>query len=216
MPEIKELIIIGAGFHSLSVIDLIVELNVRGLLNYKVLVYLDDNPQLLGKTYGSHPVLGPIEHAQRHPNAHFINGIYGINNLAQVESIIRRTGVPRERWPTIVHPTAWVSPHAQLGCGVFIYPMAYVYHSAVVNDFVLIKPRGTVGVAAVVGWGGVIGTNAILAGGVHVDRCVYVGQGSCIREKKRIGANSVVGMGSVVVRNVDEKTVVCGNPARPR
>jgi acetyltransferase-like isoleucine patch superfamily enzyme len=53
-----------------------------------------------------------------------------------------------------------------------------------------------------------------LAGHVHVERECYLGQGYNIRQFLRIGARSLVGMGSVVTRDVTPTSVVVGKPAR--
>ena len=210
----KELIIIGAGFHSLSLAELINEMNSHGISEYRILGFLDDDTRLHGTVAANYPVLGSIEEARNYPDAHFVNGIYSVKNLRMLELTLQRTGAGPERWPTVVHPSAKVSPSATLGVGVFIYPMSYVYPSAHIDDFVLIKPRGTIGVKSSIGKGSVIGTNSILAGNVRVGRYVYIGQGSSVRERLQIGDHSIVGMGSVVVGNVESGAVVYGNPAR--
>jgi acetyltransferase-like isoleucine patch superfamily enzyme len=53
-----------------------------------------------------------------------------------------------------------------------------------------------------------------LAGCVHVETLCYLGQGCNIKQYLRIGRNSLVGMGSVVTRDVAPDSVVVGCPAR--
>jgi len=52
--------------------------------------------------------------------------------------------------------------------------------------------------------------------GVHVETGAIICAGAVLRAGIRIGERSVVGMGSVVTRDVPPKTVVFGNPARVR
>ncbi|MDA9586551.1 hypothetical protein N9R97_05690 [Amylibacter sp.] len=65
-----------------------------------------------------------------------------------------------------------------------------------------------------------IGKNCILtactelSGGVFLGENVWVGPNSSIKEKVLIGMNSLIGIGSVVRKNVDENSVVSGSPAR--
>ena len=65
-----------------------------------------------------------------------------------------------------------------------------------------------------------IGDNAILtacselSGGVTLEANVWIGPNSLIMEKVSIGANSMVGIGSVVIKNVDKGTIVAGSPAK--
>jgi UDP-3-O-[3-hydroxymyristoyl] glucosamine N-acyltransferase len=55
---------------------------------------------------------------------------------------------------------------------------------------------------------------AELSGGVIVGENSWVAPNSCTHQKITIGDNSLVGLGSVVTKNVPAKTVVAGNPAK--
>lgn len=65
-----------------------------------------------------------------------------------------------------------------------------------------------------------IGKNAVviacaeLSGSVVVNENAWVGPNSAVREKLTVGASSMVGIGAVVVKDVPEKHVVFGNPAK--
>ena len=53
-----------------------------------------------------------------------------------------------------------------------------------------------------------------LAGIVHVESGVYLGQSCTVRQCLRIGRNALIGMGAVVVKDVEAGSVMVGNPAR--
>lgn len=54
----------------------------------------------------------------------------------------------------------------------------------------------------------------MLSGGVKVGEGVHVGASSVVAHGIKIGSNSIIGMGAVVLRDVPERTIVVGNPAR--
>ncbi|MBS7620411.1 N-acetyltransferase, partial [Candidatus Bathyarchaeota archaeon] len=49
--------------------------------------------------------------------------------------------------------------------------------------------------------------------GVHVESGAIVCAGAVLKAGIRIGARSVIGMGAVVTKDVQQETVVFGNPA---
>ena len=66
-----------------------------------------------------------------------------------------------------------------------------------------------------------IGRNAVVvacaevSGSCAVGENTWVGPNACIRDQRSVGANSLIGMGAVVAKNVPENEVWAGNPARP-
>lgn len=57
--------------------------------------------------------------------------------------------------------------------------------------------------------------NAMVAGSVKVGKNVWIAPSSSILNQKRIEDDAVIGMGAVVIKDVEEKQIVIGNPARP-
>lgn len=55
---------------------------------------------------------------------------------------------------------------------------------------------------------------AVVMGSVHVGQDSWVAT-SMIRDQRKVGAGSVIGMGAVVVKDVADGTTVAGNPAKP-
>lgn len=55
---------------------------------------------------------------------------------------------------------------------------------------------------------------AEVSGSCVVGENTWVGPNACIRDQRSVGSNTMIGMGSVVVKNVDDDEVWAGNPAR--
>tara|TARA_A200000113_G_scaffold30426_1_gene25396 strand:+ start:1020 stop:1229 length:210 start_codon:yes stop_codon:yes gene_type:complete len=55
---------------------------------------------------------------------------------------------------------------------------------------------------------------AELSGGVTLGDNVWIGPNSCTTEKVSVGNGALVGIGSVVIKDVEEETVVAGSPAK--
>lgn len=66
-----------------------------------------------------------------------------------------------------------------------------------------------------IGENSLIIAKAMIAGSVKIGKNVWVAPNVSIRQKLEIGDGSTIGMGSVVVKNVEPNTTVAGVPARP-
>jgi UDP-3-O-[3-hydroxymyristoyl] glucosamine N-acyltransferase len=65
-----------------------------------------------------------------------------------------------------------------------------------------------------------IGRNCLVIAGAELSGSVIVGDGAwiapnaCVREHLTVGEGAVIGLGAVVVKDVEANTTVAGNPAR--
>lgn len=77
---------------------------------------------------------------------------------------------------------------------------------------VVINPTAVIGNNCNISQFCTIGSNRGLAAKIGDD--VYIGPAVCIVESVDIGSHSVIGAGSVVTRNIEDRSVVAGAPAK--
>ncbi|MDQ9170123.1 acetyltransferase [Oxalobacteraceae bacterium R-40] len=114
---------------------------------------------------------------------------------------------------TIVHPHAWISPHAKLGAGTIIVAGAIVNIDAYIGEACIINTGATIDHDCVLGNAIHVSPGANLSGNVAIKDGSWIGAGSCIRQGIVIGADVTVGCGSVVVKPVENGKTVAGCPA---
>lgn len=117
--------------------------------------------------------------------------------------------------PTVIHPSAFVSPSSQLGEGVVVMAGAVVGTAAAVGPLAIINTGACIDHDNILGIAAHVAPGCALAGNVIVGDRALVGVGSAIRPGIQIGADAVVGAGSAVVKDVAPGDVVGGSPARP-
>jgi sugar O-acyltransferase (sialic acid O-acetyltransferase NeuD family) len=206
------LIILGVSGNAYDVLDIVDAINAS-CSTWRPAGFLDDVCPP-GSEHIGLPILGKLADAAQFEDYWFINAIGSDSSYRLRPSVIAATGLPVERFATLVHPMASVSSRAKLGRGV------YVNHGASVAGAVVIGDHATLGSGCIVGHDTVVGEYAILAPGavisgfVRLESNCYIGAAVMVRQKVRIGAGALVGIGAVVIRDVENGATVAGNPAR--
>jgi len=214
MESPKRVVILGSSGTSYDILDTLRAVNEAGGREvFRCIGLLDDNPSLKGTTRNGVEILGPMSLAKT-LDCFVINGVGSSRSFVHKEEITSRTGCPPERFVTVVHPTASVSPTAVLGLGTVVMQNAVICSNAQVGSHIVVLPCAVISHDDVIGDYTCIATGVCISGGVHVGKSCYLGCNSAIIENVQVGKNCLVGMGSVVTRDVAENSVVVGNPAR--
>lgn len=207
-----DVVVLGGGGHGLVLLDALSLCHPDWRL-----AVLDPDPGLHGKRLLGFPVLGDdaalAELVRASPALRFVVGIGAISatpHRARLFALACSHGLTPI---TVLHPTAFVSPHATVEQGAQIMAGAVVSTQARVGANAIINTRAVVEHDGVVGRHAHVATGACLAGGVQVGEGALIGAGATVRQYLRVGARAVVGAGAVVVKPVPDDVTVVGVPA---
>jgi sugar O-acyltransferase (sialic acid O-acetyltransferase NeuD family) len=215
MTAPRPLVVLGTGGNCVDLLDIVADVNRTGRQPpFRCIGFLDDERSRQGTTVAGLPVLGPLSSAGDHGDALFVNGIGSPRTVRRKQAILAGTGLDDERFVTLVHPLAFVSPRAELGRGTVLFPHVAIHSGASVGRHVIVLSGAVVNHDAVVGDYTCVTSGVRISGGVRLGRSCYLGTNSALRELVSIGDGAVVGMGAVVTADVAADTVVAGNPAR--
>lgn len=115
---------------------------------------------------------------------------------------------------TLIHPAALVSPKAVIGEGVIVQDYVDIVAEAHIRDNVCINGHTIIGHNADIGENSQICSHVIVAGGVRIGECAFVGAASAVRDEVTVGANVIISMGAMVMKDIRDHKIVMGNPAR--
>lgn len=205
-PATGRLAILGAGGHGRSVAD------VAEACGWRVSLYDDAWPAL--QASGPWRVVGNNERLDR-DRAAFDGVAVAFGDCARRLQAHRRLQAQGVALPTLVHPTAWVSPHATLGPGCIVMAGAAVNVGTSLGEACLINTGATVDHDCHLAAGVHVSPGAHLAGGVQVDEMAWVGMAAALKEGVRVRRAATVGAGAVVLGDVEAGACVVGCPARP-
>ena len=202
----ENLILIGAGGHARSCIDVIEQegkFKITGIVGleselglqvngYEVIATDKDLSTLIGKAQFALIALGQISS----PDARV--------NLYQRAS---KTGF---ELASVLSPSAYVSPSAQIGKGTVIMHGAIINAGVKVGSNCIINSRALLEHDTQVLDNCHISTGTILNGGVIVEEGCFIGSGTIVKEGVSIGERSVVGMGSQLRTNLSANSRFLG------
>ncbi len=204
-----DVIIWGASGHAKVVADILRK------TGYAIAGFIDElHPERRGESFFGSTVLGGREQAEALLACGVRRAIVGFgDNERRLETGLWLQSRGFE-WVTAIHPTAIIAEGVPIGTGTVICAAATICAGASIGIGAIINTQADVDHDCVVEDGAHLSAGVILAGGSSVARCAFLGIGSMVIEKRRVGANSLVGAGAVVLKDVPEGVIVVGVPAR--
>lgn len=197
----KELIVLGAGGHGGVVAE------IAQLQGYRVVGFLDDGVAAGTIVLGA-PVLGPIPQWREYPRCLYAMGM-GDNALR------KRFGEGcAVAFPTLIHPSAVVSPSAALGAGTVVMAGAVVNPGSKIGVQGIVNTHASIDHDCLLGDYCHVSPGAALGGAVTLGDMVHVGIGAAVKNNISICGGAVIGAGAAVVKDITEPGVYVGVPAR--
>ena len=211
----KKLIIIG-GYGNGTVVQSTVEDINEVKQEWEILGFLNDNEK---EPINGYPILGPIDKSTiskyiKNNDIFFFYSLISVKLNHKFLYKLHDLGIPKNRFATIIHPTAVVSKSAKIGYGVCIQPFVSVGPNSTIGNFIQIFAQSLVGHGATLDDYSYVANNACIGADVHLKEGAYLGTNATTLEHITLGKWSITGIGAVVLKNVEDYAKVVGSPAR--
>jgi sugar O-acyltransferase (sialic acid O-acetyltransferase NeuD family) len=200
-------LIVGAGAQGRVVLDI---LTARAC--YESIAFVDDRPELHGSRVNGALVLFGFEESLR--RARDAEMIVALGNPDLRLRLARRISDHAITLLNAVHPSAVVSSTATLGKGIMVGATAVVNSNAVIGDNVIINTGAVVEHDCVISEGSAVGPGAHLGGRVTLGSCSFIATGAIVISRVAVGPRTIVGAGAVVTKDLPERVMALGIPAR--
>ena len=115
---------------------------------------------------------------------------------------------------SLIDPSVAAPRGTLLSRGIYVNAGCSLGACSEFGEFVFINRGAAIGHHARFGPFVSIGPGAVIGGQVAIGKGSLVGAGAVVLPKITVGENAVIGAGAVVVRDVPDRCLVLGNPAR--
>lgn len=192
--------IIGASGHGKVVAD-IAEKN-----GYDEIVFYDDD---LSKTQcGKWPVVGVTQKTAVREKNIFI----AVGNASIRQRLMER--FESRHFPVLIHPHAVIARDAEIGKGSVIMAGAVINPGTKIGRGVIVNTCSSVDHDCVVGDYVHIAVGAHLCGTVSIGNKTWIGAGATVINNVSIYDDCMIGAGAVVIKDIKEKGIYMGIPAK--
>lgn len=209
----KDIAILGIGGFAREVATIIKAINsIKPTWN---LLGFVDNSVRKGTIINGYPVIGNDEQLLSDNRELALVLSFGSPELKKrLHLFFKNTNI---YFPPLIHPSTIVGDidFIRIGSGSIICAGCILTTNIVLDDFVTLNLKCTVGHDTVIGKYSSFMPSVNISGDVFIGECVYVGTGAKLINRIKIGDNSIIGAGAVVTKNLPENCTAVGVPARP-
>lgn len=204
---LKKLIIVGAGGFAREVAWLVEEIN-QSKPSWDLLGFFDENENDCSQMNG-YTIIKKSEF-DKHLDAFIVIAIGDPETRKKVA--MRYVG--KYRFATLIHPSISIHKTSCVGPGSIVCKDTIITTNVNIGNHVIVNLDCTIGHDATLKDYVTIFPSVNVSGYVLIDECSSVGTGSQIIQQLKIGANTTIGAGSVVVKDIPSMVVAVGVPAR--
>ena len=183
--------------------------------NYRVIGFIDDASEKIGTNINNLPVLGNREYLFSLGSKENIAIFVPIGNNTIREKLILDLVNAGFSCPSFVHKETIIHSTVNIGNFTYVLPGTNIMPLTRINDFTMISMGVNIAHHTIIDRGVFISQGVNVGASINIGEKAFIGIGSTIMTGiRRIGGNTIVGAGAVVIKDIPDNAVVVGNPGR--
>ncbi len=208
-----DLVIVGAGGFGREVLDVINAVNLKSE-SWNFLGFVADSRPSLELLDALHARwLGSVDEVLQ--SIEPVSYVVGIGSPIDRRRVAKKFNAAGWQAATLIHPNATIGADVEISVGSVICSHVSITTHVRLGSHVHVNLNSTVGHDCIIGDFVTINPLVAVSGDVELGSGVTMGTHSSILQGRRVGADSIVGAGAVVVNDVPTNTTVVGVPAKP-
>jgi sugar O-acyltransferase (sialic acid O-acetyltransferase NeuD family) len=183
--------------------------------DYEITAYYDDDSSLHGQIIDGVKIKGSIKDAIEKENNADTSVFVPIGNNPVRIKILKEFVLNGFNTPSFIHENTIIHSSVKIGKAVYILPGTCIMPLSVIGDYTMISMGVNIAHHNIIGEGCFFSQGTNIGASINIKDQAYVGiSATLMTGVKSIGADCLIGAGAVVIRDVPDKAVVAGVPAK--
>lgn len=202
----------GVGMSIASIVELDDDAVMMGFIN--------DNAQageMIGQ-FKKYPVLGDtsiVKELLADDEVFFTFAYTAMKHAEHLYKKIQQINIPKDRLYSAIHPKAIIPEgFCKIGRGVVLYANAQVGPDAIMDDYSMLFANTYLGHNSYLGPCAHLAAGSTVGAHVKIGKFTHIGLNALVKEHVTVGDYALIGAGAVVLKDVSDRSIVIGNPAR--
>lgn len=208
----KDLYIIGAGGFGREVLWLVKRINAMNP-TWNIKGFIDDDTKMSGKQCNEYSICGGCDYLKSIKKDIWV--VYAVGSSRIKMALDRKfSEIKNIHFATLIDPSVIMSDRVCIGEGTIICAGTILTTDIELGRHVTLNLDCTIGHDVKISDYTTVYPSVNISGNVSIDCAVELGTGSHIIQGKHIGEQSIIGAGTVIIRDIPPRCTAVGNPAR--
>ena len=213
----KKIIIIGGKGTPVVIAEQILDAIEKYNAKYELLGFAFDD-ESFGREINGLPILEKTykvyDKYKQFDDVFYIFSLYRSDVIEERIKLRDSYNIPLEKYTNFIHPLATIARSAYLGLGNIVLANVVVNPNVKMGNFNTFNSNALIGHDTTLGNNNFIAGHTVIGSNLHIGNGNFFGLNCSIKNFVTMNDYNIVGMAANVVKSVDSKNILIGNPAK--